>query len=204
MRLRFYLRRFGVLAPIAAATVLFSRLKLGSRIRILISATSAKIVGGKEISFGRDVCITPGALIKIGASVYIGDRCVFEVRPDESVELEIGDGTWISHDTHIQANGTLRIGKHVLIGEFVSIRDTTHDAALHDGSTFKHAKDVSGKIEIRDNVWIGRGALVIANGRELIIEQGAIVAANSVLTRSLPKNTIWFGSSFKTPFQERR
>lgn len=63
----------------------------------------------------------------------------------------------------------------------------------HDGSiavlnkAYGKKLDKVGKVDIRDNVFIGHGAIVLPN---VIIGPNAIVAAGAVVTRDVPENSI--------------
>ncbi|QWG03992.1 hypothetical protein KMW28_13775 [Flammeovirga yaeyamensis] len=45
-------------------------------------------------------------------------------------------------------------------------------------------------IEIGENCWIGRGCIILAG---VTIGDGAIIAANSVVNKNIPSNTIYGG-----------
>ncbi len=162
----------------------FSQFKRRSMIRLLNHASV-----GRNVKIGRCVFISPGAHIHIGDDVYIGDGCVIEIDIGKDLGLQIGSGTWISHGAHIQAANGLKIGANVLIGEYVSIRDRSHRSD-ESAVPIRTSGDVVGKILIEDDVWIGRGCGVFANGKSLTIASGAIIGANSVVTKSVPKNVI--------------
>ena len=86
----------------------------------------------------------------------------------------------------------MNIGDDVLIGEYVSIRDSTHG---HDvlSVPIKNQPDIIGSVEIESNVWIGRGSLIQGNRSKLVLGEGSIIGANSVVTRSIPPFEIWGG-----------
>jgi acetyltransferase-like isoleucine patch superfamily enzyme len=147
---------------------------------------------GDDITWGRGITITPGANLDLGRGLYVGDRATFEVSVAGKAKLRIAEDSWISHDCHILCCNSVDIGTHVLIGEFVSIRDTTHgysDCTLAP----KDQQDVLGWVQIEDGVWVGRGALILGKPQGVIIGTGAIVGANSVVTSSVPAFEIWGG-----------
>lgn len=100
--------------------------------------------------------------------------------------LELGQYSYISSFCVIGVNEYISIGKNVMIADGVSIRDTDHNftdlsvSMLHQGIT-------TSPITIKDNVWIGYGA-VITKG--ITIESGAIIGANAVVTKDVPQNAI--------------
>ena len=147
---------------------------------------------GRGTVIEKDIYVTPRSRIKIGQRVFLGRRSILEFSKS-SAGLIIGDDTWISHDFHAEFANTLTIGKKVLIGEFVSVRESTHsyaDAKRH----VKDQKDVYGHLEIQDGVWIGRGSLIIGSPSGITIGKDSIIAANSTVSCSIPSNTIWGGA----------
>lgn len=151
---------------------------------------------GKGISYGRDITISPGAQLDLGDNLYIGSRCTFEITVNPPGFVTIGANTWISRDCHICSNASIQIGANVLIGEFVSIRDTTHDYA-DINRPIKQQRDIVGHIIIEDNVWIGRGTLILGRPEGVVIGQGAVIGANSVVSKSVPAFTVVAGAPAK-------
>jgi acetyltransferase-like isoleucine patch superfamily enzyme len=147
---------------------------------------------GKGIVIGRHVSVTAGCWLEFGDNLRIGARSILEISVNPAAFVTIGTNTWISHDCHICSYNRIDIGSDVLIGEFVSLRDSSHahsDIAL----PMKNQKDILGRIVIEDDVWIGRGCLVQGKPEGVVIGRGAIVAANSVVSRSIPTMEIWGG-----------
>ena len=83
----------------------------------------------------------------------------------------------------------ITIGNHCLITSNVSL-------LTHDGSVWIYTdKDPTlqrfGNIEIRDNCFIGTGAIILPN---VIIGPNAIVGAGSVVTKNVPPDSIVAGN----------
>lgn len=109
--------------------------------------------------------------------------------------VEIGDRTWIGFDTLIDPEYPQRvaIGNRVAIGIRVII--LAHFAHLgRDRETT--SGDVRQRISVRieDDVFIGPGAIIMPN---VTIGYGAVVAAGSVVTRSVPPLTLVQGNPAK-------
>jgi acetyltransferase-like isoleucine patch superfamily enzyme len=111
--------------------------------------------------------------------------------------IEIGDRVVISRGVHLVAFVSIRIGPGSMIGEYTSIRDANHkfdgDAPVRDSG---HDAE---PIEIGANVWIGRGATVLAGVK---IGDNAVVGANAVVTRDVPAGTVVVGVPAR-PIEER-
>ena len=100
--------------------------------------------------------------------------------------FELGENSFLGSFCVIGANESVHIGKNVMIADSVTIRDTDH--AFSDLNTAMINQGiVTSPVIIKDNVWIGYGA-VITKG--IIIETGAIIGANAVVTKNVPKNAI--------------
>lgn len=147
---------------------------------------------GHQVILESDVSFTTGCRIRLGAKSFVGRRTLFELAPCAGLSLDIGDESWISRDCHIQALRGLIVGNRVLIGEFVSLRDTTHRYKGGDPG-IKEQGDVYGHVRIEDGVWIGRGALILGRPEGVVIGEGSVIAANSTVHESVPARTIWGG-----------
>jgi acetyltransferase-like isoleucine patch superfamily enzyme len=82
----------------------------------------------------------------------------------------------------LDGRGTLRIGNNVNISSYTII-----EAGSHHFVTFA---DHYAPIVIEDHVWVGTRALILQG---VTVGEGAIVAAGSVVTRSVPPYTIVAG-----------
>ncbi len=170
-------------------------------LRSVISAyRRVKYKGMYNISIGsatiieKGVWIRPFANLKIDSKCYIGKDVSIDVGSDlqRCQGLTIGDKTWISQNCLLQSSGKVSIGSNVLIGEFTSIRDTTHSYSDYD-KPIKDQSSVVGELIIEDNVWIGRGCLILGQPDGISIGTGSIIGANSVVTNSIPQNSVWGG-----------
>lgn len=101
-------------------------------------------------------------------------------------EIIIGDGCWFGANNHITANYSIHIGRNLLTGKHVTISDNNHGNTDRDSLTIAPNKREivsKGAIVIGDNVWIGEGAIILSG---VTIGNGAVVAANSVVTKDVP------------------
>ena len=108
----------------------------------------------------------------------------------------IGDEVSMSRWCHISAIEYIEIGSRVLLGSNVYIADHNHGTYSGVEQTDPTVPPAmrplggGGPIIIGEDVWIGNNAVLVG---PLQVGRGAIVAANSVVTRDVPANTIVAG-----------
>lgn len=107
--------------------------------------------------------------------------------------IVIGNDCSFGEYNHISAIGTITIGDGLLTGRFVIITDNNHGEFSHENASVPPGarKLVSkGEIKIGKNCWIGDKATILGG---VTIGDNVIVAANSVVTRSVPSNCVVAG-----------
>ncbi|MBZ2167597.1 acyltransferase [Marinobacter sp. F4216] len=134
----------------------------------------------------------PGAFLR---------RAFYSLTLEEcSDHCHIGFGTIISHRTavirdHVYIGsyaliGAAEIHEHCLIGSRVSILS---GRALHileeDGTWSDYSPDRLTQITISRNVWVGEGAIIVAN-----IGEGCMIGAGSVVTADTKPQVVMSGN----------
>lgn len=149
---------------------------------------------GKGTIIERGVWVRPFAKLSMGRDCSIGNGVTFDVGNDlqRCKGLVINDDVWISQGCLLQCIGEISIGSHVMIGEYTSIRDATHNYC-NLKVPMKQQPLIVGSIKIEDDVWIGRGCLLIGGQEGITIGKGSVIGANSVVRKSTPPNTVWGG-----------
>lgn len=140
---------------------------------LLIGKKNIKI--GNNTTFGRGTVLwTPHQMV-IGNNVYIGKYCTLQA------DIQMGNNIEI-------ANTVGLIGKydHDYSKVGVSIKD-----APWIGDKDYSFKGLNQRIIIDDDVWIGYGAVIFTG---VHINQGAIVAAGSIVTKDVPPYAIVAGN----------
>jgi acetyltransferase-like isoleucine patch superfamily enzyme len=129
---------------------------------------------------------------KISKDANIYPNVIFEI--SEDANLQIGNYFTISYNSLIACRQEIIIGNNVMIGEFTSIRDSTHNYKDKSCIPFCHRQDITAPIKIGNNVWIGRGCIVLPGS---IIADNVVIGANSLVKGTLLSNSVYFGSPAK-------
>lgn len=163
-----------------------SLLKLLRKIRLLFYFKSF------NIDCGSNITIHAYSLnVEIGKNLVIKENAVFEFARDS--KLKIDNHCFLSYGVLICCNKSIQIGDYVQIGEYTSIRDTTHNYS-NLNIPIKKQGDISLDIIIGNDVWIGRGCIIMPG---TIIEDGVVIGANSVVKGRLETNCIYAGTPAK-------
>jgi len=127
----------------------------------------AKILPGYQIRRG----LLRAAGYKIGKDVYIGEDLIII---DELEEI-----------------GYLHIGNRVAIAERVTLVISSRP---NFSRIAPYVPTAHGPIIIEDDAWLGTGSIIMPN---IKIGQGAVVGANSLVTKDVPPFTIVVGTPAK-------
>lgn len=136
--------------------------------------------------------------LQISGKVKIGEFCKFpgEVHINASHPVTIGRFTSINGPTQLKTRvHGINIGSFCSIARGVEIQE--YDHPVHLPSTYYMRKNVFGEkvlevsskgpIVIGNDVWIGAQSIILSG---VNIGDGAIIAANSVVTRDVPPYAI--------------
>lgn len=96
--------------------------------------------------------------------------------------IKIGRNVFINADCKFQDQGGIEIGDGTLIGHNVVLATLNHNKTVE-----KRRNMIPKPIKIGKNVWVG-SSTTICPGVE--IGDGAIIAAGSVVTKNVKKNTV--------------
>lgn len=151
---------------------------------------------GQNSMISRDFFISGHGKINIGNNTSVQAHCVFETVTPKAC-INIGDNVSIGEYCHITSSSRIVIGNGLLTGRFVLISDNSHGKT--DGTGLEMPplwRDVicGGEIHIGDNVWIGDKATILPG---VTIGTGSIIAANAVVTKSIPPYSIAAGCPAK-------
>ncbi|GGY82266.1 hypothetical protein GCM10011613_28780 [Cellvibrio zantedeschiae] len=172
----------------------------------IIFGLSGNIKTGKKLTIkGHPIIhIEPGCHLIIGTHVVLNSSNMgYHVNMFAPVKLFadkatakiiIGDNTRI-HGSAIHAYELVEVGKNCLIAANCQIMDCSgHDLSFEDVENRIQTKGTSSPVVIEDNVWLGTGCVVLPGVR---IGRGSVIAANSVVTKSIPPMTLAGGNPAK-------
>lgn len=111
--------------------------------------------------------------------------------------IVIGKNCHFGFNNHITSINNITIGNNILTGKWVTITDNSHgeitkEQMLQD--PLKRPIVSKGPVRIGDNVWIGDKATILPN---VSIGNGAIIAANAVITKDVPPYSVAAGNPAK-------
>lgn len=141
--------------------------------------------------------IRGGATLDIGEAFTAGVGLRVDIFPNYSQrpKISIGDRVQVNDYVHIAAIESIEIGNDVLIASKVFITDHEHGKYRGENQVnpmVAPALRVNSHqpVRIGDNVWIGELVSILPG---VIIGNGAIIGANSVVRSNIPEYTIAAG-----------
>ncbi len=140
---------------------------------------------------GAKILITKGGKVSIGKNFVLGEGADLFVGKDGKVRIE--DGVFIGKNSTVVANGNLKIGASTQIAHLVTIIDSDHQFSDPKRPLVDQGGNI-GKISLGKSVWIGANSVVLKN---IEIGDHAVVGAASVVTKSVPDNSVVAGNPAK-------
>lgn len=107
--------------------------------------------------------------------------------------IELGGKVYIGEDCRFYAEGGLKIGAYTKFGQGCLLLTTNHNYKSTHRVPYDHI-GLLKRVEIGKNCWIGARSIICSGVK---IEDGAIVAMGSVVTKSIPKYAIVGGNPAK-------
>lgn len=139
--------------------------------------------------------------IRYGKNFTTGTGCRLEAYKfdKKKPKLEIGNNVQINDYVHLSCAESLIIGDNVLIASKVYITDLNHGSYSGEEQSSpqeiaKERRIYTKPVKIGNNVWIGENVSVLSG---VEIGENAILGANSVVTKDIPKNCIVAGNPAK-------
>lgn len=157
---------------------------------------------GEGVFFYRVSLLQGSRRIHIGCNTAFGDQLYLTTWKSDEInadggQLHIGSNCCFGAYNHITAAREVTIGDHCLTGKWVTITDNSHgetDFATMQCPPPQRPIMSKGAVRIGNNVWIGDKATILPG---VTIGDGAIIAANSVVTKSVPPYSVVAGNPAK-------
>jgi len=130
------------------------------------------VIIGENVEFGKDVVIWN--YVVIGDNTRIGDKSRIGSFCDIGKNVDIGKNCIIQ--AHVTVSNGCKLGNNVFIGPNSSL--------LND--KFPHSECLTPTV-VKDDVVIGGCVTILPN---VTIGEKSVIAAGSVVTRSVPSNTV--------------
>lgn len=180
--------------------------RLHDKIQKLYNVLWSSYIKSQFKSCGENLSIAPSLVhmglnnVSIGNNFRAGERLklrTFDCWEGSAYtpEIAIGNNVNIETDCHISAINRVSIGDNVLIASFVYISDHSHgDVNAMDGwidAPLRRPLFSKGSVVIEDDVWLGEKVTVMPG---VHIGRGAVIGANSVVTKDIPAYAIAVGS----------
>ncbi|MBD2848590.1 acetyltransferase [Paenibacillus sp. IB182496] len=175
-----------------------------------MSAYPSKITLGKAWAVMKGMALLKASATRVGAlarvrgrlrvvnrgELMIGRSVSFHAQPFPSAihvargaRLEIGDNVFFNYGLDIGCECGITIGDNTIIGPMVNLMDSNYHPVD------ARASAAPRPIAIGDNVWLGRGTVVLPGVR---IGRNTVVAAGSVVTKDIPADVVAGGVPART------
>ncbi|SMG46758.1 acyltransferase [Paenibacillus aquistagni] len=105
-------------------------------------------------------------------------------------KITLGNNVWVNKGCQIFGSFHIKdaeiiFGDNIALGPNVTIFSASHDYK------FLNLPDTARSVVIEDNVWIGGNSTILPG---VVIGEGSIIGAGSIVTRSIPPYSVAIGS----------
>lgn len=186
------------------AFIQLSALLRGLKMLLFLKMPSGLLLG-KHVRFFNLPRISWGKFMRLGDHVYISALGKYGIRFGDNVSIgaysrivlstslnqlgtsiQIGNNVGMGEFAYLGGAGGLEIGDDCIIGQYLSCHPENHNYS--DLSTaFRHQGVTRKGIKIGKNCWIG-SKVTILDG--VVIGDNCVIAAGSVVTKSMPANSV--------------
>jgi acetyltransferase-like isoleucine patch superfamily enzyme len=156
--------------------------------RLKIKGNAADIIIGNNVKIMGDIDLRnrEKGKIVVEDGVVIDDGC--RLVAANNAELLIGKNSRIGLFTVFNCGEDITVGEQVLISGFCYIQSSNH--GIRKGTPIQSQPHTYGKIIIGSGAWLGSHVTVLPG---VNVEEGAVIGAKSVITKSVRKDGIYVG-----------
>lgn len=167
---------------------------------LIFIGSKVKVRHAYQLTAGKNLILEDGVSINalseqgiiLGDHVSIARNSILfctGIIAQKGTGITIGDRTGISARAYFAGQGGITIGNDVIMGPNVQVFSENH-AFADPNLTIKEQGVVKDPVVIGNNCWIGGGATILAG---VHIGDGCVIAAGSVVTKSVAANSIVAG-----------
>jgi acetyltransferase-like isoleucine patch superfamily enzyme len=134
--------------------------------------------------------------ISLGNSVSLKEYAWLSVATEDPTgepTIVLGDNCHIGFGSIISAKNRIYLERDVLVGQVAVIVDHNHAYEDVTVPVIDQGITEGGTIRIGQGTWIGHGASIICPRGELTIGRNCVIAANSMVMRSIPDYSVVAG-----------
>lgn len=174
--------------PTLIGFLFFKFLRIIEKFRIILFRLRGLQIG-KGTSLGNISCEWPH-LLKIGINCELQDNISFKTWHPYSKEnfIKLGDRVFIGQGCAFASASKIIIGDDCLIASGTTIIDGGHE--FDRSQKINKQAVIIEEIIIGNDVWIGMSCSIL---KGVTIGTGAVIAAGSVVNKSIPEYEVWGG-----------
>lgn len=154
------------------------------------------------VKFSSPFTLRGAKYILIGKNTNFGKHCILtawdKYHNDNFIpSITIGENCNFGEYNHITSSNRIIIGNNLLTGRWVTITDNSHGMTDYDSLRIAPVDRriySKGSVIIGNNVWIGDKATILPGVK---IGDGAVIAANTVVTKDIPAYSVVGGNPMK-------
>lgn len=148
------------------------------------------------MKIGKGTSLPIGTKVSWPHQLSIGSKCILEHSIyfhydgiySEGPSICIGNNVFIGNNTEFNITDKISVGNNCLIG--AGCRFVDHNHGIDKNLLIRNQLAPKQKIILEEDVWLGCNVVVL---KGVFIGEGAVVAAGSVVTKSIPAYEIWGG-----------
>ena len=155
-----------------------------SRLLAFVWLRACDVVGTNTRTFFRPHIENRGRIV-IGSGVRLNSNWApLELVTGPRGCIDIGDGVYINYGTLVSAQGHVRLGANVMVGNYCIISDTEIPGIEEPGGAPRFEPR---PVDIGDGAWLAARVTILPGAR---IGAGAVIAAGSVVAGDIPAGAL--------------